>query len=96
MNYLDPGPLPVESTPNPTITTLVLMLLRYILTALSVLGVVHGTYSDSVLTIVASSLVGVGTVVVALVERVRVARHTHATAVVNAARPAGSFPVQPG
>lgn len=82
----------VPSTPDPQITALVLMLLRYVFAALSALGVYHGTVDGSTLSLLAGAVVGAGTVAWAIVERIRLARHAHETALASAI---AQKPVQP-
>ena len=85
----------VTSTPDPTLVALVSVLIRYLLAIGSVLGVMHGATSDSIVQMLASSVVGVATVGWALWNKLEQYKHTHAVAQANAARPAGSTPVQP-
>ena len=63
-----------------------LRLLRLLLTLASAFGVTYGANlnNNANLAIIASSLVGIGTIVWTIVEWVQNARHTHAVAVASA------------
>lgn len=74
----------VPSTPDPTLTALVLVLLRYVAMALAAVGVVHGVASDAVLEPLAAALVGIATVVWAIAEAIRNKRCDHAGSVASA------------
>lgn len=82
----------VPSTPDPQLTALVAMLLRYVFAGLSTLGLYHGATDGSMLSLLAGVLVGGATVIWAIVERIKTARKIHATAVASAA---AKQPVQP-
>ena len=82
----------VPSSPDPTLTALVLILIRYVLAGLSALGIVHGIASDAILEPLAAAVVGAGTVIWAIVEKIREKRRDHAGSVASAQR---GTPVQP-
>lgn len=83
----------VPSTPDPTITAMVAMLLRYVLAAASTAGVYHGLMPDaSVLSAVAGGLVGAATLVWAIYDRIMTKRRAHEAAVASASK---RVPVQP-
>ena len=72
------------SVSAPDITTLVGSLIRHLLTIGATLGVVHGTYSDSAVSIIAGALVGVGMICWALYQKIVAARADHAGSVASA------------
>jgi hypothetical protein len=74
------------SAPNPEITTLVAALVRHLLTIGATLGVVHGVYSDSTVSIIAGALVGIGMVGWSLYQKVAAKRADHAGSVASAMR----------
>jgi hypothetical protein len=82
----------VPSTPDPTITAMVAMLLRYAAAGLGAAGLVHGSVASVPWEAVAGPLVMVGTLVWAIIDRIRMARQTHAAAVASASK---RVPVQP-
>lgn len=76
----------VPSTPDPEIVTLVAALIRDVLTIGATLGVVHGVYSDSVISIIAGAIVGVGSIVWSLYQKYSAKRRDHEGSVLSAAR----------
>jgi hypothetical protein len=82
----------VPSTPDPTLVALVCVLIRYVLAGLSVFGLYNGALNDGQLMMAASTAVGIATVGWAIIERIALSRHTHATAIASSI--AGK-PVQP-
>jgi hypothetical protein len=74
----------VPSTPDPAVETLVAALIRHILTILATLGVVHGTISDSTISIIAGAVVGIGMVVWSLYQKFAAKRADHTGSVISA------------
>ena len=65
------------STPDPETTTLVYALLRHVLTILATVGVLHGTYSDSTVQIVAGAMAGIGAIFWSIYQKWQAARLDH-------------------
>lgn len=76
----------MDSTPNPTLTTLVASVIRSVLALLSGLGLAVGTYNDSSLTFAASVVVGVGTAAWSIYQKISAARKAHLSAQLSAAK----------
>lgn len=70
--------------PDPVFVAIVTGLLRHVLTLLSGVGLVTGTYSDSLITIVASSLVGIAMASWSLIQKVQARRASRASSIASA------------
>jgi hypothetical protein len=79
---IDPKAAP--STPSPEVTALVASLIRLILMVVSTLGFAGGVVSDSTITLLASALVGIATIVWALYQEFQRARKDHIGSVISA------------
>jgi hypothetical protein len=80
------------SKPDPMLVSYVVIILRYVLTGLAGLGLYHGVVDSSVLSIIASAVVGIGSALWAIYEMVQHKRATHQAAVASAKQ---GTPVQP-
>ena len=92
---LPPSPDLSASSPSLTVTALVTIGIRYALVALGVLGVYHGTLNDSLVQTLGGAIGGLLMVSWAIYNKAADYRHAHQVALINAARPAVSNPVQP-
>jgi hypothetical protein len=77
-------PPTVPSTPSPEITALVASLIRHILTFLSGVGVIGGVYSDNMIALLASALIGVAMAGWALYQKIQAAKKDHVASVISA------------
>ena len=95
MTY-SPFPDPVVvSKPDPSLVSLVTVLLRYVATIGSTVGFLHSAVSDNVLQTLAYAIVGILMVCWAIYNKISEYRHADKVARINAAKPVGSTPVQP-
>jgi hypothetical protein len=76
--------MPIDSSPDPAVVSQVAVILRHLITAASTFGLLHGTYSDSTIMIVASGLVLVGNAAYALYDLYKKKRIDHAGSVLSA------------
>jgi hypothetical protein len=82
----------VPSTPNPAILTLVEDLVRSVLLLLAGFGVYHGTTSDSLVFLVSSAVVAIGTALWGIYQKIHAKQVDHAGNVLSARL---QKPVQP-
>lgn len=75
----------VESTPDPQIVTLVMALLRHLLTIAATVGLYHGVISDSALYTISGAVVASGMVAWSLYQKLVAAKKDHAGSVASAA-----------
>ena len=82
-----PPALPLKaSSPDPDLVTLVATLIRAILQLAAGLGIAVGAQSDSMITIIASAIVAIGTIVWSIVQKYRATQRDHAGSVASAAK----------
>ena len=81
---LAPPPNFEASTPDPQTVTLVMGVLRHLLTIAGAVGFYHGTVSDSILQIVAGSVVSIGMICWSIWQKYRAAQADHAGSVRSA------------